>query len=363
MSVVVNDSPSYATKIKTSAPGRICLFGEHQDYLGLQVIAAAIDLRITIEATRRNDEMLVIYFLDLGEVDQFNPNEENTYRHDRDYLPAAANVLRREGLVWPVGYNLKVHSNIPINGGASSSSALQVAFCAFLLAAANDERATEAKEVARFAHLSEVVEFHSPGGMMDHYSTALGGVIWLDCQLPVHLECLSSIPGEFVLVDSGIPKDTNGVLGQKRQSVEQMGVDFSKVPLNGDVEETAKEFNVPVESVPLLEANLRNRALTATAKELIEGEFCGDKLGDLLNQHHFQLSERLGISHPEIDKLLKKGLELGADGGKINGSGGGGSFFFYTKNDGKKIYQEFQKMGYRCWRVAISPGLKVSCEK
>ena len=26
------------------APGRVCLFGEHQDYLGLPVIAAAIPL-------------------------------------------------------------------------------------------------------------------------------------------------------------------------------------------------------------------------------------------------------------------------------------------------------------------------------
>ena len=28
--------------VKASVPSRICLFGEHQDYLGLEVIAAAI---------------------------------------------------------------------------------------------------------------------------------------------------------------------------------------------------------------------------------------------------------------------------------------------------------------------------------
>ncbi|MHA1586217.1 MAG: galactokinase family protein, partial [Candidatus Heimdallarchaeota archaeon] len=34
-----------AKKLSYSAPGRVCLFGEHQDYLKLTVIPAAINLR------------------------------------------------------------------------------------------------------------------------------------------------------------------------------------------------------------------------------------------------------------------------------------------------------------------------------
>ena len=34
--------------MEISTPGRICLFGEHQDYLGLPVLAMAISLRINI---------------------------------------------------------------------------------------------------------------------------------------------------------------------------------------------------------------------------------------------------------------------------------------------------------------------------
>jgi len=34
--------------IRVTAPGRICLFGEHQDFLGLPVIACAIELGICL---------------------------------------------------------------------------------------------------------------------------------------------------------------------------------------------------------------------------------------------------------------------------------------------------------------------------
>ncbi|MFW9908882.1 MAG: galactokinase family protein, partial [Candidatus Thorarchaeota archaeon] len=40
---------------RVRAPGRICLFGEHSDYLGLDVIAASIDMEIEITAEPRTD--------------------------------------------------------------------------------------------------------------------------------------------------------------------------------------------------------------------------------------------------------------------------------------------------------------------
>lgn len=46
--------------IQVSTPSRICLFGEHQDYLGLEVIASAINLRFSTKAERRGDSLLHI---------------------------------------------------------------------------------------------------------------------------------------------------------------------------------------------------------------------------------------------------------------------------------------------------------------
>ena len=43
-------------KIIAEAPGRVCLFGDHQDYLELPVIASAIDRFITIEAVENGND-------------------------------------------------------------------------------------------------------------------------------------------------------------------------------------------------------------------------------------------------------------------------------------------------------------------
>ena len=49
--------------MEVSSPGRICLFGEHQDYLGLPVTAMAMNLRLQIGGRKRNDKKIIITYL------------------------------------------------------------------------------------------------------------------------------------------------------------------------------------------------------------------------------------------------------------------------------------------------------------
>ena len=49
---------------KVSTPSRICLFGEHQDYLGLEVIAGAIDLRFSATVTENSENIVRIKIRD-----------------------------------------------------------------------------------------------------------------------------------------------------------------------------------------------------------------------------------------------------------------------------------------------------------
>ena len=355
----------FPREIVTSAPGRICLFGEHQDYLALPVIAMAIDLRVTVAGVRRSDCILNVNLPDIGKQFSYDPNVQFAYRHDRDYLPAASNVLGRLSVRWPVGYDVEVRGDIPVNSGTSSSSALQVAWTAFLLAAAGDPRATDPGFVAIQAQRSEVPEFGSPGGMMDHYSTAFGGVVWLDCKDPISVERLPENIGPFVLIDSGQPKDTNGVLGRARAGAEQALRETARVATEGPVSwETLDNANRPrLDDKSLdrvMSAVLRNRDLTDEARRAFKSAAPATEIGRLLAAHQRELAGGLELSTPLIDDLLTRASQMGALGGKINGSGGGGSLFVLSPDKAPSIADEFEKAGHRAWVVNCGQGLQVA---
>jgi len=55
-----------------------------------------------------------------------------------------------------------------------------VAWTGFLLEVCGCQNlAPQPEHVADLAHRAEVVEFREPGGKMDHYTSALGGTVWI----------------------------------------------------------------------------------------------------------------------------------------------------------------------------------------
>ncbi|HIO55857.1 MAG TPA: galactokinase family protein, partial [Candidatus Marinimicrobia bacterium] len=57
--------------LTVSSPGRLCLFGEHQDYLGLPVISMAISLRARIHGIKRLNREVIIHKPDINETESF----------------------------------------------------------------------------------------------------------------------------------------------------------------------------------------------------------------------------------------------------------------------------------------------------
>ena len=111
-------------KITSLAPGRTCLFGDHQDYLGLPVIACAIDRNIKLTAEQNDSGTFVLNMIDIDEVRIINIDATFETLEPRDYFASSLRVLRRYGCIPNVGYTITVTGDIPINSGTSSSSAL-----------------------------------------------------------------------------------------------------------------------------------------------------------------------------------------------------------------------------------------------
>ena len=74
--------------MKITTPGRICLFGEHQDYLGLPVIALAISLRSSITVAKRRDKKIIIDMPNLNLTEDFSLDDLE-YTKNRDYFKSA----------------------------------------------------------------------------------------------------------------------------------------------------------------------------------------------------------------------------------------------------------------------------------
>jgi galactokinase len=352
-------------EINVSAPGRVCLFGEHQDYFGLPIIAAAIDLRISISGKKRKDNILNIDLPDIGEAEEFTLEKEVEYTKERDYLKSAVNVLKRKGIRFPSGWDCLIRGTIPINSGTASSSALVVAWIKFLLETAEDERANAADEIAEMAFLAEVAEFGEPGGKMDHFSSSLGGVVTIDFNEELKVKQLQNSLKEFVLADSLQKKDTTGMLGYIKShvlegvaSVQNKIDGFSlKSPLTQRENDEIEKLSPDVKR--LLKGTLLTRDLTVEGKALFQSEaFDHHRFGELLSRQHEVLRDYIRISTPKIEQMIDASIEAGALGAKTNGSGGGGCMFAYAPGRAFNVAEALEKTGARAYIVRVDTGAR-----
>lgn len=351
--------------LRVSAPGRMCLFGEHQDYFGLPIIAGAINLRISFEGLGRSDRRIEMILPDIEEKEEFGLDGDIPYLKERHYIRSTVNVLKRLNIPMPHGWDLKVHGEIPINSGTASSSAMVVAWIKFFLEAAGDSRAQSPDTIAEWAFLSEVAEFGEPGGKMDHYASAVGGVVNIHFQPVMKVVRFANQLDEFVLADSMQRKNTTGTLGFIKSNV------FSGLK---KVQESIPDFTVHsvlseqemhiIEGLPpnekrLLGGTLKTRDLTRQGMDLFSSEpFHHELFGELLWKQQEVLRENIGISTPRLNELLDAAMGEGALGAKINGSGEGGCIFAYTPGRSEQVFEALARLGAKPHIIRIDEGAR-----
>ena len=354
------------SELKVSAPGRICLFGEHQDYFGLPVIAAAINLRINISGKKREDSDLVIDLPDIQDIEKFSLIEDIAYRKERDYLRSVVNVLRRNNVPISSGWDCKVQGNIPINSGTSSSSALVVAWIKFLLEATRSPEAKSPETIAELAFQAEVAEFAEPGGKMDHYASSLGGIVDIHFENRLKVARFKNPLQEFVLADSLIRKDTTGTLGFIKSHVLQ-GVSEIRKRIKGfslydKVGENERDeiVKLPKDVKRLLEGTLLTRDITAQGESLFRSDsFDHTRFGELLTSQHEVLRDYLQVSAPKLERMIETALNEGALGAKINGSGEGGCIFAYTPHVAERVAESLKKLDTKVAIIRIDEGARL----
>ncbi len=353
-------------QLTISTPGRICLFGEHQDYLGLPVIPAAISLRMAIHGKKRTDSQVQVALPDVKMSECFSLEGSYPYTNQHDYFRSAVNVLRRNHFSFSSGFDCILNSQIPMQAGTSSSSALVVGWVNFLALMSDQELQLSPDLLARYAHQAEVLEFDEAGGMMDQYSTAYGGVVAIDFVPEVRVEPLQVKLRKFVLGDSMEPKDTqmilarvkNGVLDITRRLAAKHESFFLERATLGNLDRYKNELHH--EEFQLLVGTVRNHEITHQARSVLsEVEVRHHRIGELLTEHHAVLRDVQRISTPKIERMLDAAMHAGAYGGKINGSGGGGCMFAYAPENTEQVAEAIERAGGKAHIVSVDRGSEV----
>lgn len=282
--------------VAASAPGKIILLGEHAVVFGQPAIALAIDLRLSCRVTP-------------AKADTLNGGPMSEW--SSPYIFAA---LRK---AWSGGHlSIETSSAIPSGSGMGSSAAVTVALLAALAHASGrklEEReiATQAFEVesaaqGRASPVDTSVSTHGKGVFVDSHQR--GDLLWhirRDSRewYIHHLEA----PGLSIVVGyTGINAPTGPLV--------------AKVKRFADRSTFAKDIIKEIGQVTLEGADRLRR-------NDVEG------LGRLMTKDH-KLLAILGVSHPQLDRLVHASLPY-SYGAKLTGAGGGGSMIALTDSPEK----------------------------
>jgi galactokinase len=354
-------------KIISLAPGRTCLFGDHQDYLGLPVIACAINRHIKLTAEQNETKVFKINMVDIDEVRIIDINKTFLELEPRDYFGSSLRVLRRHGCIPNVGYDITVTGNIPINSGTSSSSALLLAWINFLIEAFGVDDEVTPEFIAKMGYASEVLEHGEPGGMMDHYSIGIGNIIYINTKIPFSYTIIGTELKGLITGVSGVPKETIGVIGDLKGNallaIDIIKQNFSDFDLNQtEIEDLKKYTNyLPDRLIPFFEGAIKNHHYTKLAlKEFEKPTLDLKKIGALMNGHHAVLRDLLKNTVPRIDAMIDAALKAGAYGAKIVGSGGGGSIVVMAEpgNEAPVVEAILAAGAIEAYTVSVDPGVR-----
>tara|TARA_Y100001937_G_scaffold23899_1_gene34217 strand:- start:256689 stop:257777 length:1089 start_codon:yes stop_codon:yes gene_type:complete len=359
-------------QVISSAPGRICLFGEHQDYLGLPVIAMAVDLRFYIQYNPAPAGPYRIRTPDLAEKERSLDLHVDPVGDD--YCWGIARVLMDEGFTLPSGGEFTFESKIPVRAGCSSSSAMSAAWLRLLLEIGEhpekEKYINDPVLCAQLVYRGEKELFQGAGGMMDQYTCYIGGLLHVypdSGDLPYGVEELPYPPGEILLVDSGDPKDTQGVLSRAGDTARKYVKDAVDSIPNFSLESSTLTYfdlfggRLKDDRARMHVRNqIRNRDLCQDALRLLRhGPVEPGVLGALFREEHEILAGTVGISTLKIDAHLGALRGEGSPGGKINGSGGGGTFFCVQGSDPNRLEAYLQKRDLRYFPVHSEPGARI----
>ena len=184
------------------------------------------------------------------------------------------------------------------------------------------------------------------------------------------VEKLKKSPEGFLLIDSGEPKDTQGILKSAGDRVRNAIKDMKSFYPEFDLREIELAFfdkiiqrpGAPAsdsDTVKIVRDHIINRNICRQGLNMLRNDYDMTEFGQLLNDEHRILSHTLGVSTKLIDDIQQLTLQAGALGAKINGSGGGGALFCYAPWTAETVSKVLREKEIRFFPVEAAEGARL----
>jgi len=304
----------------SSAPGKIYVMGEHAVVYGEPAVLCAVERRARVTVRERSDGGLRVDSEDLT-LDGFtieygaSAGEDTNVDVPEHLLEAATGYVdeavaqARDAANAPdAGFEVEIHSDIPLGAGLGSSAAVVVA----AIDAATRELGVELdrEEIADRAYQVEHSVQDGQASRADTFTSTMGGAVRVegDGGEPIPAPDLPLVVG----YDGGAG-DTGKLVSGVRELRDRYEFAADTVETIGDLVEEGEDV-------------------------LADGDL--DELGELMDVNHGLLSA-LGVSSRSLDAMVWAARDAGAKGAKLVGAGGGGCIVALDDTDESKTALEY----------------------
>ena len=322
-----------APRAVASAPGRVNLIGEHTDYNDGFVLPLAIDHRVSVAVSPRDDRILSVYSAEFAESQRFDLDDKSPQRGKgwEHYVLGVAKGLASIGAM--PGMNVCIGTGVPVGAGLASSAALEIGLARAMCAAAGI--AWNAPQIIRLAQRVEVEFLGIRSGIMDQTVIALGTkdhAMLLDCRTSTIEH--ARIPDDIAILvmDTGIRRTlTASEYNERRAACEAVVAAIRKK--RGDVRALRdvtpgilKAFEHSLTQTQQRRAKhvvRENARPAAMVKALADHDYA--QAGRLLNESHASLRDLYEVSSPHLDIICETARQHPACfGARMTGAGFGG---------------------------------------
>jgi galactokinase len=347
------------------APGRIELLGNHVDYNGGPVLAAAIDRFIVVAIARESGREQSVRVIAADAPDEAEATlDANTLTDWRNGSPpprsldyvrgllAGLQAPERSSLRPRLPASIAIAGDVPIGFGVSSSAALCVSLA---LALADGFSAPE--EVVLLAQEAEH-RAGTPCGTMDQSASISGGVIAFD-GATLAVERLSPRLGDlvFAVADSGVKRSLSTSSYPRRVEESRQALELARRQLETAIPHLAAITQEQLDALDrdhvLPELLLRRvRHVVEETARVAAGRAAmaaGDwtRFGQLMTASGRSSATLYEISHPRVEELVAEALTVeGTLGARMMGGGEGGAALALISRDAVPRLEETLRSGY-----------------